>query len=195
MRVIHRPDHSLVRLLTIRGIRVYVSIGVIALFGAGIVGSLFLGLPLLVGYLTYLSTTIVHELGHAYLAARKGYPVVGVDLQVFHGACWYEHYKHKDFPHDEAVIAWGGVLAELCLFLPAAIFLAVVGNTTSGVINVVLVVLVMVTFASMIVSLLPADGYDGKVAWRLLRPTLAALAQRSSEQSKRKRRSRFKIVK
>lgn len=119
---------------------------------------------------------VFHELGHAFLARRCGFHVAGIDLSVFQGAC---HYRGNITPRAEAVVAWGGVLAQLVLlgfsfganhvFHPSEA--SILGDTTTAWFIPNLVILC--------VNLLPVRGLDGAKAWSVFEPARVKAIARS----------------
>jgi Zn-dependent protease len=141
-------------------------------------GSLGLGPALLA--LTLCAVSLVHELGHAAAARRFGCEVFDIRIFALFGRCRYdEPYSN----YEAAVIAWGGVAAQLLLLLPAVAVFAWVGNTTHGAINVVLIGFTYVNTVVMLCNLVPARGMDGAKAWRL--PAMLVRAKWTMRQLRR----------
>ena len=63
-------------------------------------------------WLAFLALVLIHELGHAAIVLRCGLRVVGIDVLAFGGVC---RWSGDSTPLQRAVIAWGGVLAQLVL--------------------------------------------------------------------------------
>jgi hypothetical protein len=124
---------------------------------------------------------LIHELGHAAAARGRGCHVDCIALFAVHGQTTYSVPSTE---RDAIVIAWGGVLAQLAvavpacglllwrprLGIPAEIFLFGVGPWS----------LLMAG-----INLLPLAGLDGAMAWRFLRrkprwgPTVVRFPRRS----------------
>ena len=139
-----------------------------------------LGAGLAVLAFAVCTVTLAHELGHAYLARRLGYEVMDIRVFPVFGKCRYDR-PYSDY--EDAVIAWGGVAAQLLLLLPAAATLALVGNTSYGAINVLLIGLSYFNAVVMACNLAPARGMDGAKAWRL--PFMVAKAKWTMRQLRR----------
>lgn len=77
----------------------------------------FKGQPMLgvVAVCCYYVILFVHECGHAFLAKRLGYPPRHIFLSAIHGRCEYEEPYYEK---EDAIIAWGGVLAQILVALP-----------------------------------------------------------------------------
>jgi len=147
-----------------------------------VAGSPFFGLPLLFIVLGLFSVLLVHELGHALLVRQFGYEVERISIYPIHGLC---HYDEPYSEYEDSVIAWGGVLAQLLLFIPASAFLFFFGNTPFGSVNVLLVIFSYINAMSIVFNLVPAPGLDGSKTWRLI-PILVK-AKWSLIQHRRKR--------
>ncbi len=123
------------------------------------------GLPLLFIVIGLFVLSLVHELGHAFLAVRLGYGVKRIDIFPVHGLCYYDSPYSA---YEDAIIAWGGVVGQLILFIPAVSFLGLFGNTASGCVNVLLVTFTYVNACSIALNLAPARGLDGAKSWRIV---------------------------
>lgn len=113
----------------------------------------------------YFSVILLHEAGHALVARRLGYTPDDIYVTFIHGYCVFEH---PDSLREHAVIAWGGVLAQLAVSVPLIIVgqLTVVGSISYF--GVVIAILGHLNALLALVNLLPLQGLDGTVAWRLI---------------------------
>ena len=118
-----------------------------------------------VGLVTLL---IAHELGHALAARSRRLEVHAIRLSALHGQCEYE------LPHDEVddvFIAWGGVLAQGCILLPAWGLRQVLHWAAPGIealLAPLFLVLIPVNLLLIAVNLVPVAPLDGHKAWRVL---------------------------
>lgn len=112
-------------------------------------------------WLGLVLVVLAHELGHAALVHRYRLPVVAVDLHGMGGECRYEGHPTR---WQVAVIAWGGVLAQLAL-LPLGLWLAprMAPSFASG----VLASFGRPSLWMLLFNLLPIPPLDGAEAWRL----------------------------
>src|SRR4051812_9526890 len=85
--------------------------------------SILLGLMLFGGFswrpgffLAYPLLVLLHELGHAALVHRCGHSVDALEVTGLGGAC---HWSGNSTPFEESLIAWGGVLAQLAVYVGA----------------------------------------------------------------------------
>jgi Zn-dependent protease len=115
----------------------------------------------------YLGMVLLHECGHAYIANRLGYRVYGIEVGAFHGLCRYESHGRE---RDEAIIAWGGVAAQLALAIPI-IALDQILALRSGAPFVSGMVMILGYYSALLalINLIPVAPLDGARAWRLPR--------------------------
>jgi Zn-dependent protease len=121
------------------------------------------------GFASLLVLLLVHEAGHAFVARRLGLTVWEVRTYFLFGRCYTEQTGCE---RDEVLVAWGGILGQLVLFLPFAgiAYLAYSLRTTiPSVMNPVFIVFNGVNVAIAAVNLLPIPFLDGYMAWRILR--------------------------
>ena len=154
----------------------------ILMFGLFFAGVPVLGIPLLFIALGLFTIMLAHEFGHAILVKRLGYRVIRIQIYPIHGLCLYEAPYST---YEDAIIAWGGVLAQFILFMPAAAALALFGNSSVGSVNVLLVTFSYINGYSMVMNLAPAAPLDGKKAWKL--PVILVRAKWTMFQLKRKK--------
>jgi stage IV sporulation protein FB len=114
---------------------------------------------------SYLGIIVVHEWGHAFVARRLGYEVDLVGITAIHGWCLYEAPRSE---WDEVLIAWGGVAAQLAVALPVVLVMVVLGERSWGYFTPVIVFLGLLNVGTVIVNLVPDDGSDGRIAWRII---------------------------
>lgn len=107
--------------------------------------------PLL--WIVIVGTTLVHELGHALLVRRFRLTVVSIDLHGLGGTC---RWVGPATPLQAAMIAWGGVLAQLVVMAAALAFPHPIASLVVAV-NAYLIAL----------NLLPFEPFDGGRAWAL----------------------------
>lgn len=125
--------------------------------------SLLLGLVFVSGlsfdpgrWLGYVLVVLLHELGHAALAKRYRMQVLEVMLHGMGGHC---RYAGAPSPWQRAVIASGGVLAQLVVLavaLPLS-YVLVEGWLTAGLFSA----LVRTNIVLMVVNLIPIAPLDG----------------------------------
>lgn len=113
---------------------------------------------------SYLGVIAVHELGHAVVARRLRCHVLWIKLYPIHGVCFHEDAGRR----RNAVIAWGGVLAQGVVAFPLLVFLAVFGYTPFPAANAAIVILGVFSTGWALFNLLPIAPLDGSRAWSAL---------------------------
>jgi Zn-dependent protease len=139
---------------------------------------------------SYFAVILLHEAGHAYLAHRLGYQVYGIYIGFMHGICEYEApYSLK----QEALIAWGGVLAQLIVAIPLIVAAQLFEiNQITG-IGPIVAFLGYISAMTVLINLAPSRPLDGAVAWKLV-PILIRENTKNKPKSKTKKRN-LKIIK
>jgi Zn-dependent protease len=159
------------RLFHIAAIPVHLHWSVFMMFAALALASVWIGMGLVLGALAVCAVMLAHEFGHAAFARRLGYEVTMIRLLPYRAQCRYQT-PYSEF--EVAVIAWGGIVGQLFLLLPASAALYFYGNTTSGALNVFLIVCSYFNAVIIVINLIPAGHLDGMKAWRLPRMLLRA---------------------
>ena len=145
------------------------------------------------GYLAFLSLLVLslaHEFGHAALARYFGLEVERIELHFLQGSCVH---SESEYGIEHVVIAWGGALAQLALLL---VFLALyqgallLPRPVFALIQPIFAVLIAWNAISLFVNLLPMEGLDGGLAWRII----PALADGTCAGYLRARRSASRLV-
>ena len=131
-----------------------------------IVAIVMIGIGSGVALIALVLLVLAHELGHFVLARRCGLAVYRIDITPIGGTCTFDATSAT--PWDRAVIAWGGVLAQLALFVPALIFVKLVPMPTGPVehyLSQVLAVLLPLNLMMLLFNLVPMAPLDGHLAW------------------------------
>jgi Zn-dependent protease len=113
----------------------------------------------------YLAIIVIHEFGHAWMARRRHYRVERIQIAMFHGRCTHEA---PDYEWDDVAIAWGGVLAQLAVAIPAFILAAVIGRAKLGPFDLAVAMLSRVNLVVALMNLVPSSSTDGAKAWRVI---------------------------
>ena len=137
-----------------------------------IVGALFFsGFRIAPGaWLGFLVVILVHELGHALVVKATKQRVLGVEVHGYGGHC---EWSGNPTPLGRASIAWGGVWAQMGLFvlaLPLAVMFS--GGGSSHLDDLLRALTVNNLFLAGI-NLIPVPPLDGAEAWKLF-PLLRA---------------------
>jgi hypothetical protein len=105
-----------------------------------------------------------HELGHAALAKRYKQDVIEVMIHALGGHCMY---AGEQSPWQRSVIASGGVLAQLGMFLVASAWLAISPPVQSQFLMDALFVFTQVNVSIALFNLVPIAPLDGAEIWKL----------------------------
>lgn len=118
----------------------------------------------------YFGLILLHEIGHAAMAQRLGYRATDIHLSAIHGLCTYDT---PESPREDALVAWGGVLAQLAVALPLLALDQVPGFAARPFAGIPIAVFGYYSVALVVFNLIPTPPLDGAKAWKLL-PILAA---------------------
>jgi Zn-dependent protease len=113
-----------------------------------------------------LLTLLVHELGHAFFVWRFRLTVLSIDVHGLGGAC---KWTGPATDVQRAVIAWGGVLAQLLLVASAELIARLNGAFGSAFLAGMLSYLTAINLIIIALNLLPIPPLDGAEAWQLFR--------------------------
>jgi Zn-dependent protease len=156
---------GLVPFLTVFGARVHIHWSALALAGVLLVIWARQPFHAVECVCCYFGVILLHEAGHAAIARRLGYKVLGIYLSGIHGLCRYER---PDTLLEDCLVAWGGVLAQMVVAVPviALAHISVVGALPfAGIFIAAFGYFSLITAAF---NLAPARGFDGAKAWRIL---------------------------
>ena len=113
----------------------------------------------------YFGVILLHELGHAAMARRLGCAAPAVWLSFMHGACEHDAAETR---RDDALIAWGGVLAQLAVAVPLMALAQLHGFDDSPLGRILVVGFGRASLLLAAFNLLPIRPLDGAKAWQLL---------------------------
>ena len=136
------------------------------------VGALFFGQFRFVPgfWLAFVGLILAHEVGHALMVIASGARVRGIDVMGLGGECRYDGHVT---PIQRALIAWGGVLAQLVVMIVAWALLLVFGSPESLFLADLAHACTFYNLTLMALNLLPFGPLDGREAWKLV-PLLRA---------------------
>ncbi len=131
------------------------------------VGALVLGgLRFAPGFwLAFLLMLLAHELGHGLLVLAAGRRVLGIQVTGLGGECVYDGNVTA---FQRALIAWGGVLAQMAIFVVVGVLLFVGGPPESAFLADLARALTTYNLTLIAINLVPFPPLDGHQAWRLL---------------------------
>jgi Zn-dependent protease len=116
-------------------------------------------------WLGFALLILIHELGHALVVVRYG---LGLSEIALHGAGGYCRHERSGSRFEEAVVAWGGVLAQLTLYAIVQLALLVLGPPTSRHVGLIVYVFTDINLWIAALNLIPFEPLDGAKAWPLV---------------------------
>jgi stage IV sporulation protein FB len=134
-----------------------VAIGVAMFTGLRFAPAAWLGFVLLV---------LAHELGHAAFVLLYRLEVVSVDVHGFGGVCRWHGVSTR---WERAVIAWGGVLAQLAILVATYGLVFATGAPTSSFATEIVYVFTTTNLWLLLINLMPVSPLDGADAWTIVR--------------------------
>jgi Zn-dependent protease len=115
-------------------------------------------------WIGFVLLVLLHEIGHALLARHFGLEVLAVDVHGYGGRC---AYAGDPTQQQNAVIAWGGVLAQAALLVAAVLLMGVFGVPEGGFFRDLASALTWDNVMLIGLNLLPIAPLDGAEAWKL----------------------------
>ena len=113
----------------------------------------------------YVAVLVVHEVGHVIAARSQGCEVDAVEIRALHGFTFFSIPFRR---RSAILIAWGGVIAQMLIALPACVLLYARREAGLGAVQLGLAVLGPWSVAMAALNLLPFPGLDGRQAWMFL---------------------------
>lgn len=115
---------------------------------------------------SYYAMLLLHEAGHAWFVKRERLDRLAVRITAFHGECVYEA---PDYAEQDYRIAWGGMLAQLAVAVPLILADAIFGISRIEPFGAVVAILGYVSVAIAAFNLVPVEGLDGSMSWKLIK--------------------------
>lgn len=125
-------------------------------------------------WLGYCLLVLLHELGHGFLVQRFDLKIKDIVVHGFGGYCKWQGRATR---LQDAVIAWGGVIAQTILLIITLLVLFFHGQPQTDFGYQLAQVLIRTNLILIGLNLLPIPPLDGASAWRLV-PILVAKAKR-----------------
>jgi stage IV sporulation protein FB len=127
-------------------------------------------------WLAFAALILLHELGHALIVLRYR---LGLSEIALHGAGGYCRHERSGSRFEESAIAWGGVLAQLALYLGVSLAELSLGPPTTLAAAQALYVFTSANLWLIAINLIPIEPLDGAKAWPLVGMLLSRLRRRS----------------
>ncbi len=155
----------LTEVVRVHGIGVYIHWSVLVICAIMLAGAMKRPLQSIVGITSYLGVLLIHECGHLILARRKHCDVSAIELYPVFAIT---RFSMPWSAFDDAVIAWGGVLAQSAVAIPLVLVILLFGYTRFEALNAVMAILGAFSLGMAIFNLLPVRPLDGATAWRIV---------------------------
>lgn len=126
-------------------------------------------------WLGFVGLILLHELGHALMVRAVGARSTAIELTGFGGLC---RWQGTPTQVGRAVIAWGGIWAQLVLLVLAESYLRLFPGTLSPVAMQLFWIATVSNMWMIALNLIPFPPLDGVEAWRL--PWLLGVSVRRS---------------
>lgn len=126
---------------------------------------------------------LLHELGHAFFVRRYGARVRWIKVMPIGGLCAWDGDVREV---ERSIIAWGGVLAQGCVWLVTTVALVAAPPLPRAWMHEVAAVWTSSNAFLIALNLMPVQPLDGYDAWRLpLRAIQSALQRVENEKVRR----------
>lgn len=147
-------------------------------------------------WLGFVVVVVAHELGHAFLLRRYRLPVLGIVLHMAGGEC---HTTTNISSWESAIVAWGGIAAQLLLFCFMATLTTLGAWSQAFVDSTFYYTLTAMNLGLAGLNLLPIAPLDGREAWRLpwlcvLRLRLYWLGRKQARMRKKAARDHLRLL-
>jgi len=116
-----------------------------------------------IGLLSIIFLTIFHEIGHFFLIKRFNLTTLSITILPILGYC---EYYESQYEYENFTIAWGGVIAQIILLIPAFILLKIFPTISNQYLKNLLLVFGPYNLIIMILNLLPIAILDGSRCWK-----------------------------
>ena len=156
---------KLTEILRIKGVPIYVHWSVLLISVLILANVIHQPVTSLVGLVAYLSVLLIHEVGHLVAAQKMHSEVISIKLYPIFGIT---RFKMPWSRFDHCVIAWGGVIAQALIAIPAAGWIMFFGYSRFEAINAMLVLLGFFSLGVAAFNLLPIPPLDGATAWAII---------------------------
>jgi stage IV sporulation protein FB len=127
-------------------------------------------------WLGFFLLILIHELGHALLVLRYRLDLTEIAV---HGAGGHCRYAHSGTAFQESAVAWGGVLAQLCLLIATHLAWQYTGASALPYAWQVKHAFTETNLFIMGFNLLPIAPLDGAKAWQIIPMLMARFRKRA----------------
>jgi Zn-dependent protease len=140
-------------------------------------------------WLAFVLLIFIHEMGHAVIVNLCRQRVVAIDIHGMGGLC---HWSGAVTPMQRALIAWGGVFAQVALLIATQVALLVLGPPATAFQHGIVSGFVSTNIFLIAINLIPVPPLDGAEAWRLV-PLLYRRAANAWSLRRRRHKARAAV--
>ena len=167
-------------LFTVKGVPVRFHWSLLVLVVAIVIATVTRGeFPTVVFALLFV--IIAHELGHMWFASRLGLRSTHIDLYPLGGTCYYESANSE---YENNLVAWGGVVAQAMIFVPALLISHFFGDNFSPTFRELFYYLGFYNAMIAGINLIPIAPLDGAKCWKTIPMYLKYGSLKKSRQRK-----------
>jgi stage IV sporulation protein FB len=127
-------------------------------------------------WLGFVLLILLHECGHALLVLR--YRLGLTDIAV-HGLGGWCRHAHSGTPFQASAVAWGGVLAQLCVLAGAYAVLLLAPPLSSPFVAELMYAFTDANLWLIALNLIPIEPLDGAKAWQIVPMLMARFRKRA----------------
>ena len=178
------------KIFSLFGIPVYFHISVVAIIIAASLVSIF-NINIIVWVICLYFLLLIHEFGHAYLSRKLNCAVHYIQVFPIHGCCVHEDPGDL---YSNSVIAWGGILFQLPIFVAFAVLANSVNIKQHYFLEIPVLCFTLYNILYIFINLLPIQSLDGSLAWKFF-PLYFKYGKANKKKSKSKKGKHLKVVK
>ncbi len=153
-----------IRLTTFAGVPIYMGWSLYPVLALVLVG-MFTDISFLLGALSWWGVLLLHELGHMWAARRNRLRVMGIELHLLHGLCWYEE---SGVPYENYLVAWGGVFFQFLVAIPCFVLWGTLGDKVPWYLATPILFFGPISLFIAVINLAPSAGLDGETCWKAI---------------------------
>lgn len=135
-------------------------------------------------WIGFVLLVLLHELGHAAVVAACRHRVIAAEVYALGGLC---HWDGRATPLQRALIAWGGVLAQLLAGVAVLVAVALFGRPGQPFAADLVDTFLRTNLWLCLLNLVPLPPLDGAEAWRIV-PILAQRRRQRREAARLRKR-------
>ncbi len=129
-------------------------------------------------WIAFFALVFIHEAGHVFIIRIYN---LWIDEIVIHGLGGYCRWVGDVSEIKRALIAWGGVIAQLLLLFAALLAIFIFGPPKSSYSSQIFHVFIQTNMWMVFFNLIPIEPLDGAKAWRIIDPIRGFISSKFTE--------------